>query len=635
MLLQLKNKITGWIAYVVVGIIVVPFALWGINFYFQGGEDPLLAKVGDEELTVNQYRYAYLKKKQELEQDGRQLPNTEQFRDYIMSGLLRERFIRSEMERYRYQVPENLIALAIANNEAFHTPEGMFDNDLFYTRLRENNLTVAQFKQNVQQNLLDNQLRAIVSESTFIMDEENDFFKNLLAQERDVRYLILRADDLIPTEDVFDQDLQKHYDLNKENYYRTEFQFKVNYIEVNAQDIQEEIGQDITEEDVFAFYEQNLRNFVYPEQRSVAYIWIDNQVRKEKEAQTISEEIYDKLQAGEDFSQLVETYSDNHFAEDDENVLSELQEADLEEPFRSTIFGLEKDAFSAPVETEEGIYLFKLLSVLPQETKPFLEIKDEVLDQIKFGRVEEIYFAKLAEVEELIYESSDLQEVAEKSGLKFHQTDWQTQRSFSLLQNEVFAQEFYSHGVFYSGQVSKIVTINPKHAIVFRIADRIEPVIKDFEEVKEEIKARVLRWRTRARAEKIARYYARQLTEDKTTLDKIATETQSELRTPGFIHRKQEDIFQGILRVAYRVIEPKQGKANYISGRINERGDQVVVELLAVRGNAERKAQIPDLDLQFQAQGEYNLILETLVETIEHRVVHDRLIEATDKLAGT
>ncbi|MFT5549120.1 MAG: peptidyl-prolyl cis-trans isomerase D, partial [Candidatus Azotimanducaceae bacterium] len=38
MLQAIRDKTTGWIAYVIVFLICVPFALWGVNSYLGGGE---------------------------------------------------------------------------------------------------------------------------------------------------------------------------------------------------------------------------------------------------------------------------------------------------------------------------------------------------------------------------------------------------------------------------------------------------------------------------------------------------------------------------------------------------------------------------------------------------------------------
>jgi len=45
MLSSIKNKTKGWVAYLIVGLITIPFALFGINEYFTGASNIVVASV--------------------------------------------------------------------------------------------------------------------------------------------------------------------------------------------------------------------------------------------------------------------------------------------------------------------------------------------------------------------------------------------------------------------------------------------------------------------------------------------------------------------------------------------------------------------------------------------------------------
>ena len=60
MLQNIRDRATGWIAYVIVIGISIPFALWGIDQYFTGG-NIIVAEVNDtkisaEKLLNNEYQ---------------------------------------------------------------------------------------------------------------------------------------------------------------------------------------------------------------------------------------------------------------------------------------------------------------------------------------------------------------------------------------------------------------------------------------------------------------------------------------------------------------------------------------------------------------------------------------------------
>ena len=55
MLQTINDKAKGWVAYTVVGLIAVPFALFGISSYLDGGSGGLIAaKVNGEEIPAQQ-----------------------------------------------------------------------------------------------------------------------------------------------------------------------------------------------------------------------------------------------------------------------------------------------------------------------------------------------------------------------------------------------------------------------------------------------------------------------------------------------------------------------------------------------------------------------------------------------------
>ena len=55
MLSKIKSKSKGWIAYFIVGLITIPFALFGINQYFTGPSNLVVAVVNDETANVKPF----------------------------------------------------------------------------------------------------------------------------------------------------------------------------------------------------------------------------------------------------------------------------------------------------------------------------------------------------------------------------------------------------------------------------------------------------------------------------------------------------------------------------------------------------------------------------------------------------
>ena len=58
MLMTIRDKAQGWIAWAIVILISIPFALWGIQEYLGVGSEPLIAKVNDREITEREVETA-------------------------------------------------------------------------------------------------------------------------------------------------------------------------------------------------------------------------------------------------------------------------------------------------------------------------------------------------------------------------------------------------------------------------------------------------------------------------------------------------------------------------------------------------------------------------------------------------
>ena len=55
MLGAIRKKSKGWVAYLIVGLITVPFALLGIQDYLGGSSNPAVASVDGEDISLIYY----------------------------------------------------------------------------------------------------------------------------------------------------------------------------------------------------------------------------------------------------------------------------------------------------------------------------------------------------------------------------------------------------------------------------------------------------------------------------------------------------------------------------------------------------------------------------------------------------
>jgi peptidyl-prolyl cis-trans isomerase D len=56
MLQALREKTSGWIAFIILASVGVPFAFFGINNYFETQTESFVARVGKEEISPQEFR---------------------------------------------------------------------------------------------------------------------------------------------------------------------------------------------------------------------------------------------------------------------------------------------------------------------------------------------------------------------------------------------------------------------------------------------------------------------------------------------------------------------------------------------------------------------------------------------------
>jgi len=66
MLTQIRERATGWLAWVIVILITIPFALWGVQSYFGNPADIPVATVNGEEIPLYEYYNELSRRRQAL-----------------------------------------------------------------------------------------------------------------------------------------------------------------------------------------------------------------------------------------------------------------------------------------------------------------------------------------------------------------------------------------------------------------------------------------------------------------------------------------------------------------------------------------------------------------------------------------
>ncbi len=584
MLMQIKDKASGWIAYLIVGLISVPFALWGINQYFYLGTDPVVLEVGDEDIPYSVFQSVYRERKQYLESVMEPQNVSEQLvQRETVNLLIRERIWGIEAERNGYFVTDLELADYIRNLPEFKQ-DGEFDQEKYRRIINLRGEPEAVFEESVRHTLLNNRVPRFIVETAFSLKNEKERYQKLLFQERGLRYVTLVAGQFIIPGSVSSTEVETYYEENLENFMRPEA-VQLEYIELDEKEL---LNPDsVSTEQVVRYYTDNPDEFFAPEQLQIAHILFDVETHGEAGAWERMGTVYGELEKGVAFEKLSAEYSDDTLTAEQGGELPLVTYEDLgEEHIAETLASLSPGEFSTAIETSYGLQIFKLLNRISPHTASIddasYDIRLELADQL----AQEEFNDLLDQLGTLVYENVDsLEYPSENLGLEMKKTSWVSRSSNTgIMQYPRIKEAAFSEDVTLKGYNSEVIEVEAGHAVVVRVEGYKAARQKEFSEVKASITTELLLRKAFSLAEGKASSMTSALRAG-SSLDSEARKAGLKVRDMGFVRRNAEgsDVERLIGGVAFRMRKPSDKKPSYRKLEHPENASYYIIELRKIR----------------------------------------------------
>ncbi len=612
MLQAIRDKVTGWIAYGIIFMISIPFALWGVNSYLGGSEVLPAATVDGEEISVRDLDQAYANYRQRLSQlFGGTIPesfdNESILREQVLGQLIEEFVLRQYTQKQRYRIGDDELNKMIRSMDSFQR-DGQFDTEIYQSQVRSLGYSPVGFEQELRLNGSIEQFQNGIRETAFVVPVFESRFTKLSSQTRKLRMLTYTVD---PTSIQVDAgEIEQQYQSQADRY-RTPERVKIDYIELSLDGIKENIS--VSEDDVFARYQENQGAYTSAEIRDASHILVkvDADEVAEQALAKIAK-IRERITNGENFSDLAREFSEDPGSADSGGSLGEIERGVMMQTFEAALFSMEVGQLSEPVKTAFGWHLIKLHSVTGGETQSFESLKSSLEDGMKTELAESQIYDLVENLANLAYERPDsLLPAAEQLGLPVQTSDWFDRSTREGIAAEQKIRQFaFSPEVLTQGLNSEAIEVGNDRVVFLRLNQREVPTLQPLEQVQERIKSELIQIKAREQSLKLGTDAIADLKSGK-TLDDLAQEWPSSISDLGFIQRNQSGINAAVLGRAFSMPKPDQGMV--FDGLSQANGEYVVLELSAVLSNdanVDREA----LDSLAEAQGgaEYQSVLKLL-----------------------
>jgi peptidyl-prolyl cis-trans isomerase D len=621
MLQAIRDRAQSWIAWVIVGLIILTFALFGIDQYARGDKVEVVAEVDGEDVTAREFLTMYNRQKQRLQKQFGdlydQVVKDEELRNQVADALIESEQIRQWANQNDMVISDQRLAIEIQSESAFRQ-NGEFSQQVYEDILLRNGYNIARFEYETRQHLLESQYRNLTQSSSFATKTEIAKLESLETQERKVSYLRVDQRPFLKTVSVSDDEVKTEYDKNKDQFIEAE-QVSIDYIELSQKSLASQVE---TDDDLLkGFFEENKLQFTLPEKRQAKHILITvDEVTSDEEAQKIVAEIQTKLKAGETFEELAKTYSKDPGSANSGGDLGTFEQGMMVPEFDDAVFSMKPDQVSEPVKTEFGYHLIKLVKIEDKQIQPFDTVKADVLQMYQMQEAERRYFDVLEQLNTLAYEQPDsLEPAADALGLKVNTSDFFSRSGGlgQILSNSKVINTAFSEDVLKSKMNSTSIDIATNHAVVIRVNKHKEARQRPLEEVAENLKEQLVRKAAIAESAKLGEQLLAEV--NKGEQPESLMRDGVEWHTVGWIGRNSENLLPQMVNEAFMTPKPSDGKPSWKQFALLT-GDTILMQVSEVKSgefDAQQQAAVEDVVARLYAGAELSARMQSLREGSE------------------
>jgi peptidyl-prolyl cis-trans isomerase D len=422
-----KNK---RIAQLILAIIIIPFAFFGMDSYFSDGPAGAeLASVGGTKISAAEFDRALREQQDRLRESmgesvDRAMLESEELRRAVLENLVNQRMLALHAATNRMVVTQQQLQEVIASLPAFQS-DGRFSLERYENVLRAQGMSPAMFEARLGQDLRVQQLAQSVSESSFAAAASARRFLAAQLEEREIRELRFAPADVMAEVKLADDAAQRFYDANPARFERPA-RVRAQYVVFDEAALLEQVS--VSDEAVQQFYAANPDRFGEPEQRRARHILIPAGSSPDEEAQARDKAtaILARLRSEPArFEELAKAESQDTGSAERGGDLGYFGRGAMAKPFEDAAFGLEKGQLSEPVRSEFGFHIIEVTEIRPATVRPLDAVREEIAGELRSQQASR-RFAELADqFANTTYEQSDsLQPVADLLKLEVRQTDW-------------------------------------------------------------------------------------------------------------------------------------------------------------------------------------------------------------------
>lgn len=491
MLDSIRRHTQGWLAKVILALITIPFALFGIDSYFnQAGNNVAIAKVNGDKISIQEYGNAIETVRNRLQSEGQKvdaaLLDSPELKQSVLDGLITRRLVNEEIQRANFKISDEQLSQYILGMPEFQQ-EGKFSEDIYQKTLAQNKLTASKFENDRRSELLTQQARDGLAMLVSIPKDVAEQTLKFAHQQRDVSVAEIKTAQFLKQTNVTPEQVKAYYEQHKDKFKVPE-QVKLEFALLSAAGLVSQMT--VTDAEVKQFYDENAAKFQGDEQRHASHILIGFGVSASAEEKAAAKEkaadILAQLRKNpKRFEELATKYSQDPGSATKGGDLGSFGRGSMVKPFEDAVFGMKANQISDLVESEFGYHIIRLNGISGQSSS-FDSMKAQIKGELIFQKAQ-IKYAELAdEFSNTVYEQSgSLKPAADKFGLQLQTSGWMSREDGAkFFKNDKLMGLVFSDEVLKDKRNTEAVEVSPNNLVSARVIEYKPSAPRSFDEVK-------------------------------------------------------------------------------------------------------------------------------------------------------
>ncbi len=496
MVLQsIRERLTGILAFAILGILIIPFALVGVNEYFTTSGGNNVARINETEITYNDYNQSFSNYRRRMQSIMGANYDPVQFDSLIvrrqhLDSLINQELLTQAAQSMGLDVDNETLAAEIRQIPAFQV-EGQFNADVYQSRLLSQGMTPKQFQSEMRAQFVLSQLPTSIAASSVATPTELEEFVGLLAQSRTFTAVLVPAEIPEPPVEFSEEEVTTWYESHSEDY-QSEERVIVEYVELDAAFLP--VGEPPEEDILREQFESQKARFVSPEQRQVSHILINvaadaGEATKETARET-AEDLSRRARDGEDFAALATEYSDDQGSAPAGGDLGWVEPGVMVQAFENAMYELSMESpISGPVETGFGWHVIQLRDLRESTGMTFEEARITLVKEYEDDYAARVFLEQADRLVDLVYEDpTTLESAALVLDLPVNEVGpFPRTGGEGVAAYPDVAAAAFSDLVLLQGSVSDPVNLDENRLVMIKLKEHLPVAVRPLVEVRDEI----------------------------------------------------------------------------------------------------------------------------------------------------